>query len=169
MIDWSGHPDMKKSIKTLCMLITGAVILTACLSFGGRIHEPTGLPPASSTFPEKETLPTQSPNLATPISLEPAAGICGSFEGKWVVITIYPDIPDPRCAIIAPDQMLKVVNSRQETLRVSIGTMEAMIEPGDEHTFDIPFGQYLAPGVHRIGVDPCCGAELWLQADQGGE
>jgi hypothetical protein len=164
MIVGGVDKDMKKPIKTLCMLITGAVILAACLSFEGRIQNPSSSPPASSTTSlETESVPTKIPSLATPVVQEPAAGICGSFDGEWVVITIYPDIPDPRCAIITPDQMLKVVNQRQETIQVFIGNLEATIEPGSEYAFNMPFGEYLAPGVHLLEVKPCCGASLWLK------
>jgi hypothetical protein len=164
MINGSSHTNKKNSIKWLCMLVMGTVILAACVSFEGSNQNPTGSPHASSTPSlETESVPTKTPSLATPVSQEPAAGICGSFEGEWVVITIYPDIADPRCTIITPNQMLKVVNQRQETIQVSIANMEATIEPGGEHTFDTPFGQYLAPGVHLIEVKPCCGASLWLK------
>ena len=36
--------------------------------------------------------------LATPYAQEPAAGICASFEGEMVTVSLNPDIPDPRCA-----------------------------------------------------------------------
>lgn len=153
------NPTKKLSIFALC-----AFILTACRPSESSSQSPLASPSASSTtLPEKLNPPSQTPNLATPISQEPAAGICGGFEGDLVVITIYPDIPDPRCAIIKPNQMLKVVNSRQETLQVSIANMTTTIDPGSEYLFSVPFGQYLAPGVHLIEVKPCCGASLWLK------
>ena len=103
------------------------------------------------------------PPLATPVAHSPAAGICARFEGQIVTITIRPDIPDPRCAFIRPDQILEVVNNRGETLQVKIGHLQAELSPGQSHTFDLPFGEYLLPGVHRIEVQPCCGAELVLE------
>jgi hypothetical protein len=155
---------MTNSTKMLFTFTLCAFILNACCPTEGRSHIPLASPSASAvTLPETESPPAQPPNLATPVSQEPAAGICGSFEGEWVVITVNPDIPDPRCAIINPDQMLKVVNGRQVTLQVSIADMTTTIEPGGEHTFDTPFGQYLAPGVHLIEVNPCCGASLLLK------
>ena len=155
---------MTNFIKILSIFVLCSFILTACRPSESISQSPLASPYASSTtFPEKVVPPSQTPNLATPVSQEPAAGICGGFEGELVVITIYPDIPDPRCAIIKPEQMLKVVNSRQETLQVSIANMAATIDPGGEHLFNVPFGQYLAPGVHLIEVKPCCGASLWLK------
>jgi predicted small lipoprotein YifL len=155
---------MANFVKAFCMLILCVLTLAACRSIEGNHQGPLESPLASTTtVQETETVPSQTPGLATPYSQEPAAGICGSFEDEVVVITINPDIPDPRCVIIAPDQILKVVNNRQETLQVSIANMEATIEPGSEHTFNVPFGQYLAPGVHLIEVKPCCGASLWLK------
>jgi len=48
-------------------------------------------------------------------------------------------------------------------LQVSLAGQQASLEPGGEVLFEVPLGQLLAPGVHRIEVSPCCGAELWLQ------
>jgi hypothetical protein len=107
-----------------------------------------------------------SRNLATPAAQQPAAGICGHMEGELAVVTIYPDIPDPRCQIVSVDQKLKVVNRRLETLEVSLASLEAVIEPGGERTFQVPFGEILAPGVHYLQVLPCCSAALWLQEGQ---
>lgn len=104
--------------------------------------------------------------LATPYAQSPAAGICAQFEGVWVTVTINPDISDPRCAAIRPDQMLEVVNRREETLTVKIGYMEVELAPGESHKYEAAFGDYLAPGVHVIDVQPCCGAELVLTSGQ---
>jgi hypothetical protein len=74
-------------------------------------------------------------------------------------------MPDPRCVIIQPDQMLKVVNGLPETVTGSIANMGATIEPGGKPAFNLPFGHYLAPGgVHTIYSNLCCGgASLWLK------
>jgi hypothetical protein len=100
--------------------------------------------------------------LATPIAQSPAAGICADFAEEVVTVTIHPDITDPRCSFIHPDQILEVINNRDETITIVIGHLEASLAPGESHLFDLPFGEYLAPGVHRIDVQPCCGAELVL-------
>jgi hypothetical protein len=100
---------------------------------------------------------------ATPVLLEPAAGICASFEGEAVIINIYPDIPDPRCAKANAEQKLTVINQTEDTLQVSIGIFKASLQPGVEYTFDVPFGDYLEPGVHLVQVSPCCSPELWLE------
>ncbi len=102
--------------------------------------------------------------LATPYAQQPAAGICASFDGTIVTITINSDIPDPRCAKVKPDQTMKVINNTQNQLQITIGKFAASLKPGEQTTFDTPFGEYLAPGVHQLQVSPCCGAELWLEA-----
>jgi hypothetical protein len=113
--------------------------------------------------PTLETVPFLAPEvLATPAALSPAAGICGGFDGELVTITINPDMPNPRCAKIQPLQKLVVVNQRGETIQVRIGPFEETILPGGQQLFDLPFGEYLAPGVHGMIVSPCCGAELLL-------
>jgi hypothetical protein len=162
---------MTSSFKFILVHALGVFLLAACRSIEGEPQNHLASPsPIPSANPEATTqtnvAPSQVPDLATPVASQPAAGICGGFEGALVVITIYPDIPDPRCTIITPDQILKVVNSREETLQVSIANFEATIEPGGERIFNLPFGQYLAPGVHNVEVLPCCGAALWLQTGQ---
>ncbi len=101
--------------------------------------------------------------LATPVSQEPAAGICGATEAAEITITIYPDIPDPRCAIVRPEQRLRLVNKTTLLLQVSLAAFQTELEPGAEYTFDLPLGEFLAPGVHLVQVLPCCGPELWLK------
>lgn len=108
--------------------------------------------------------PTAAPiPLASPVSQEPAAGICGATEAAEVTITIYPDIPDPRCAIVRPEQRLKIVNSTANPLQVSLASFRAEIGPGAGYAFELPLGEFLAPGVHLVQVLPCCGPELWLK------
>lgn len=102
--------------------------------------------------------------LATPYAQQPAAGICASFDGTVVTVTINIDTPDPRCVIVKPDQTLTVINNTPESLLVSIGSFTASINAGEKNTFDTPFGEYLAPGVHRIQVSRYSASELWLQA-----
>ncbi len=110
---------------------------------------------------------TTQPNiLATPYAQDPAAGICASFEGEVVTITLDPDVPDPRCSKVRPDQKLSVINRTQKTLEVSIGSFTTSLKPGAETQFDTPFGEYLASGVHQLRVSPCCGAELWLEGSK---
>lgn len=108
--------------------------------------------------------PTKEPaRLATPYAQLPAAGICASFDGNWVVVTINADIPDPRCSKVRADQMLQVINRTENTLQVSIANFEASLEPGAQVEYDTPFGDYLEAGVHQLHVEPCCGPELWLE------
>jgi len=122
----------------------------------------------SNSVPLTPTIAITTPShiLATPYAQEPAAGICASFEGEMVVVTLNPDVPDPRCSKVRPDQKLSVINKTQNTLEVSIGRFTASLEPGAETKFDTPFGEYLAPGVHQLLVSPCCGPELWLEGSK---
>jgi hypothetical protein len=83
-----------------------------------------------------------------------------------VTVTINPDIPDPRCTKVRPDQTLAVLNNTQDELQVTIGRFSATLKAGEKTTFDTPFGEYLEPGVDQLQVSPCCGAELWLEADK---
>jgi hypothetical protein len=144
--------DMKTKVTFLLVLLLG---LSGCASTGIEATADIPTPTIAST--------TQAYPLATPYAQLPAAGICASFEGEMVVVSINPDVPDPRCAKVRADQKLTVVNRTENTLEVSIGTFKASLEPGAEATFDTPFGDYLAVGVHQLQVSPCCGSELWLE------
>jgi hypothetical protein len=147
-------PSRTKPKSMLIMLMF--MSLAACTS-------PTVQPVVTGSTPIVDAT-TTSNALATPYAQQPAAGICASFDSSIVTITINPDIPDPRCAKIKPDQTLAVVNNTQDPLLVTIGKYAASVEPGEKTMFATPFGEYLAPGVHQLQVSPCCGAELWLEA-----
>jgi hypothetical protein len=103
------------------------------------------------------------PSKATPVADTPAAGICGQAEGEVVTMRINPDVPDPRCLKVGPDQRLRVVNNLGEAITVSLFTQSAVIQPGGEHTFAATFGELLLPGVHLLDVSTCCGGSIWLQ------
>ena len=102
---------------------------------------------------------------ATPVADSPAAGICPQAEGHVVTMTINPDIPDPRCVSVRSNQRLQVVNHREETLSITLGRSSAQLDPGETHTFEATFGELLLPGVHALGVSPCCGGEILLPPD----
>ena len=115
------------------------------------------------TDPSLDEPALQAPEvLITPVAQSPAAGLCGEFDQDTATIVINPDIPDPRCAKVHPHQKLKVINMRGESIQVRIGPFEAQIPDGSSHLFDLPFGEYLAPGVHQLIVSPCCGPEILL-------
>jgi hypothetical protein len=153
--------------KTIMIVIGSLLTLTLACNFIGR-GDQSQHQGSNNQFldSQNETLQTGQGSaalpLATPAAQSPAAGICAEFDGPWVTITVRPDIPDPRCALIRPEQMLEVVNQREETLSIRIGYLEVELAPGESHKFEVPFGDYLAPGVHVIQVQPCCGAELVL-------
>jgi hypothetical protein len=137
-----------------CLLLIN--ILAAC----GTNQVVATMPIAPSITPTNEPA-----GLATAYAQSPAAGICASIEGEMVVVTLNPDIPDPRCSKVKANQKLEVINQTQNTLEVSIGNFHTSLEPGAEVVFDTPFGDYLEIGVHQLQVKPCCGPELWLEAN----
>lgn len=158
---------MRKSSGILIAQFIFVLLIAACTPVGDNL-QPAPMETSTQTSPSAtQTASSQIPAqpLATPVSQQPAAGICARAEGDIVVITINPDVPDPRCVIIAPDQILKVVNNREEDIQVSLGVFNASIPKGEDSVAELPFGDYLAPGVHVIEVSPCCGASLWLQVD----
>jgi len=149
-----------KSIKVSIIYLM--LFLSACTGIDIKV---TAEMPTPTIFNPTPTIfsPTPTHILATPYAQSPAAGICASFEGEMVVVSIYPDIPDPRCIKVRADQQLTVVNRTQNNLEVSLGIYKASLTPGAETTFDAPFGMYLATGVHQLQVSPCCSPELVLE------
>lgn len=101
--------------------------------------------------------------LATPIADSPAAGICASIEGDRVEVQIYPDLPDPRCVKVRANQTLTLHNQTTKPVEFTLAQFNVRLEPGQAYTIDRPFGDYLAPGVHRVLVLPYSGPELWLE------
>jgi hypothetical protein len=144
----------KKIIAPLMGFILG-LLLSACHAAGAPSS------PLQLTQTSSSSTPTYT--LATPYSMQPAAGICAMFDGPSVEITINVDMPSPRCAKIRPDQILTVINATSSTIRFSTGRFSSTVLPGQQSTIDLPFGDYLAPGVHLISVTPYFGAELWLE------
>jgi hypothetical protein len=119
-----------------------------------------------TTFEQGTPISTEKPiQLATPVAMQPAAGICAEGQGEVVTMRVNPDIPDPRCLRVHSDQRLAVFNGLEAILEVSLGELKATIEPEGEHTFDRPLGQILLPGVHVLGTSSCCGGEIWLKGN----
>jgi hypothetical protein len=118
-------------------------------------------------YPQSESGATAtSHSPATPYSQEPAAGICGEFEGSLVSVSLRQDVPDPRCVRVKADQYLSVKNETDQLLQVSLAHFQAELDPGEEFSFETPFGEYLAPGVHlMITSAPPGGPEIWLVSE----
>jgi type 1 fimbria pilin len=147
---------MTRHIRTVGGLVILLIIgLSGCKQNGSKSIAPAATPTIGAT-----AIPQP---LATPYALQPAAGICASFEGEMVTINLNIDISDPRCSKVTADQKLTVINQTLSTLQVSIGSFNSNLLPGGTYTVDVPFGDYLEEGVHQLQVSPCCSAELWLE------
>lgn len=140
--------SLSRRLRFSLLIVIAAIAVPACTLVRG------------STSGTSDATATRA--LATPIAQSPAAGICAEMQGEVVTVTINPDMPDPRCSIVGPDQRLRVVNAREEPIQVKLADLEVNIDPAAEFTFGVSFGQLLEPGVHAFEVSPCCGAELVL-------
>lgn len=138
-----------------------AVVLLVSMSMSCRfLSSPQATDAATSSLSQ----PTRQPDtLATPYADQPAAGICARPETAVVQVRLLPGIPEPRCTIVGPTQRLSLTNAAERPLSISIGIHRAQLAPGASWLLDQPFGAYLAPGVHRVLVDPCCSPELVLE------
>lgn len=86
-----------------------------------------------------------------------AAGICAVFPGDIVALSINLDVPDPRCANVKGHQHLKVINTTDETQRITIGDKSFNIEPGGEHLIDEELSTFLQPCCNFLQADPGMG------------
>lgn len=103
---------------------------------------------------------------------EPAAGICASATGPLAIVEVNPDTPIPRCLVVRPDQRLKVVNTSDrfgapgtEVVVTMPGFAPRRLAIGAGTVFDRPFGDYLATGVHDLGLSLYGegGMSIWLK------
>lgn len=102
---------------------------------------------------------------ATPVSQQPAAGICASAEGDYAVLEISGEMPSPRCMIAYPHQRLRIINRSDAALTASLGIYELNMQPGEEWTIEAELGSYLLPGVHEVSTSSYTAPSLWLQND----
>jgi hypothetical protein len=96
----------------------------------------------------------------------PAAGICASVEGPTVRVEIFdrPDgVPQPRCIAVRADQTLVLINRAPERIEFALGRFRSTVEPGGSFAIDLPFGSFLAPGVHSLHIAPHGGPEIVLR------
>ena len=99
---------------------------------------------------------------ATPSSNQPAAGICRMANGDVVTVELRPTSLHPLCACTTPPATAGA-EQHGATVSVRLAWLETVLDPSEEHTFDLTLGSLLAPGVHRLGVSaPPGGAELWM-------
>jgi hypothetical protein len=93
----------------------------------------------------------------------PAAGICEPQEGRNIPLVITVDVPSPRCVRVRPDQLAEVINGTAAEVRFKLAWYEFILQPGETYTFDVPFGVFLAPGVHHLQLNGGGNApEIWL-------
>jgi hypothetical protein len=117
--------------------------------------------------PSFSLLPATSQQYLIPSdSNEPAAGICvDAPEGNEVIVSISKEIPDPRCQKIKLEQFLVIKNNTNESIEFWIGESReiyASIGFGIEYAIEMPVGNWLDEGVHRINTDGFNAPEIWL-------
>jgi hypothetical protein len=140
------------SLKIELKIVLGITLLLGMVSF----RQASATPSQSASTPTIR-VPAPAIILATPYAQEPAEGICATSQGMVVEITINVDVPSPRCAIIRSDQTLTGANATSSTVQVAIGHFSSTILPSPEYSIDVPFGDYLAVGVHQLTVTPYSG------------
>jgi len=108
--------------------------------------------------------PAIAPTLKPPDAEGPTAGICqGPPEGELVVITIRPDVPEPRCIQAYRHQRLVMINGTDVEVQARLAGFEVTLQSGEEGTFDKALGEYLQPGAHFLQTtSPGTGGELIL-------
>ena len=149
------------------VLVIAIGVIVPTLGGGGR-QGPAAPAVSGRSHPERSAA-QHSGGLLPATSRFPAAGVCGRMDTSIVTVSIEPDAPKPRCASVAANQRLRVVNrtgdygQRPRTVTVTwIPDRPFTLRPGESKTVRRPFGDYLAPGVHDLSVGSAYGAEIWL-------
>ena len=151
-------------------VIVLAALATAAFACGGSRSPPSTLtveePTATRVAFTATATVAATPQLAPADSAFPAAGIClEPPTGDVVTITIYPDIPSPRCAQVRGDQRLSFVNETTESIQVTLADYDLTLAPGETQAIEAPVGAYLAPGVHTAHTSTYggeSGPEVWV-------
>ncbi|MBP1693236.1 MAG: hypothetical protein H6Q37_1119, partial [Chloroflexi bacterium] len=109
------------------------------------------------------------PGVFSADSDTPAAGICADISGSLVTLTISSDVPSPRCAKIAPSQVISFINMTGSSVTLTLAWYTIPLGPSETFTFDAPVGAFLAPGVHIPTIQGGGNApELWLAKSESG-
>ncbi len=137
---------------------------------------PSTTVPTTTLTTTPTSRPTTTPTAATLVpadSLTPSAGGCQTTPGTVVTVYANPDVPTPRCVLVRPDQRLRVVNSSAlhgsppKTITVGWANYPPrVLRAGQSTTYDKPFGEYLAVGVHNLRLPPLYAGSfgaVWLQ------
>jgi hypothetical protein len=152
-------------VTVACLLL----VTVACGSASGVSTEGSGIIPAEpAASTPASTPPASDESLIPPDAEQPAAAICEHAVGPLAILLVNPDTPAPRCLTVRSSQRLRVVNTSNHfgqpgrTVTVTFANFPPRtLRVGDATTFDRPFGEYLAPGVHF--------AHISLYAGGGGE
>ena len=111
------------------------------------------------------TTATTSAVLAPADTQTPAAGTCLPADGPVATVTLSPDVPQPRCVVVKPEQRLDLVNPGQTAVTATLGAQTIIVPAGQTGRIDLAFGDYLEPGVHRLDVAELYASsspEIWL-------
>ena len=146
------------SIQRNFLLWLGLITIISVWLLAGCSEDATLVIPVSSPTPQAMSLP------ATPYASSPAAGICGEpVIGQTASIEIWPDMPNPRCLQLSPEQYLQVTNHTDTGLQYRLGHFSGELGVGKTVVLDQEVGGYLEPGVHLFLVSSYSGPELWLK------
>ena len=148
--------------RTRASVSSSAPVTTSGIAMPTSTTTTTGAATSTTSVPA----PTTTRTLKPPDADSPAAGICPLVTGTIATVEMHPDVPSPRCVQATPDQRLHVRNEFGREAVVRLASFETRLDNGEGHTFDRPFGHFLAPGVHSIQMSVYSGgygAELWLR------
>jgi hypothetical protein len=154
-------------MRPIILITITLALLASCTAHPITPARPSAHPATPATMSTPLSLSTPalpSPTLKPPDSTLPAAGICSTAQDTYAEVLINPDTPAPRCQHIAANQRLRVINHTDHTAEVRLAGHTLTLPPQTEGMIDLPFGDYLAPGVHNLAISTYTGggATLWL-------
>src|SRR3990167_677596 len=148
--------------RTILLWVLIVLFLTVLIGIVGVFFGKRIFPPKVISVSVSDITDQLQNVLKEPDSQTPATGVCSEpADTDLVSVSVNVDTSNPRCIKVFAYQKLQVVNNTDQTIIVSIGDMSMAILPKEEYNFDINFGLFLSPGVHRVSVSNFKNFEIW--------
>ena len=126
-------------------------------------HKTSIKPQTTTTTPTTAPTTVAAETKSPADSNTPAAGACGEATSSLVLVTIFPDVPSPRCVTVSTTQTLDILNNTDKTINAVLGSKKVTVAPNAHGYITDAFGNYLEVGVHDMTASPYPGPEIWLK------
>lgn len=148
-------------------VVVAFVLLAACGGDKPKLTEPKNTPTTVETLAAPPTGQAGASTTLIPAdAAAPAAGACATAEGGFADIKLNPDMPEPRCMIVAATDQLRIENATESDVDIDTGFSQVTLAPHETSIVGGGVAQYWEPGVHVIKTGRLYdgnGPEVWLK------